>query len=913
MKVAITIFACIFYGIICKGQSVIITGIVQDSSKYIKLNNASVVLIRAKDSIIHTDTRTRQGSFSLKGIPRGAYLLKISYPKYIEYSIPLIIDKDLPVDLGTINLFNESRLLEAVTVSAKKVPIKIRGDTTEYDARAYHFQANASAEDLLKKLQGFQVDRYGNITAQGKQINHVLVDGEEFFGDDPTLVTKTLRADMIDKVQVYNKKTNQSAFTGIDDGRSAKTVNFKLKKESKVGNFGKAELAIGIDKFYQTQVFFNHFNNEEKFALYGFSNNTGIVGLSRREREQYADGSAEATYNNYDLDTWNGDYSGKGRPASMGAGSHYNNKYKDGKVSLNLNYTFNRLNITGSETSTVQENLPVSFLFTNSNRRFDNTQLKNNLSGDFKINIDTTASLILKMNFGLIHKNTLNDFASVSRGLNGALLNSNQRTFSTNGNKQALMTDLLLLKKLNKSRRTLSLDLNLFDTHSTSSGDLYSSTVLTSGNGQNASILQNQAKNNYDHTSILNLKGVYTEPLSRSSSVSFNLSSSFNRGLLERDTYNGMSNSKIYFADSSLSNHYRLDQYAQRAGLYYYYLKNKIRLQFGTDYLHTDFNQKDLFTGMAVKRAFNNVLPSGEFSYDFTAMEGIVFRYNGYATLPTLEQIQPVINNIDPLNIFIGNPDLNTSFTNSFSLNYIAFKRAANVFMNAVGNLSIVNDPIVTAVQTDANGLSSYTYTNLESGRNLRYSASFAISGPTHISNITVTLDGSFQGNQFENIVNTQRSRNSQNITKVVLGFGQSKANKYSWGVNFGAIYNANRNTLQPALNNKSWGYTSRPNFDIYLPYKVVLHSEADYFFQGKTANFPDNFSRLLWNSYLQRDFLKNSNFSVKISVNDILNQNRGFDRLINQNLVIQNTFETIRRYFMLSLVWNFKKFNAVK
>src|ERR1700733_12040323 len=169
----------------------------------------------------------------------------------------------------------KSKLLAEVLVKGTRAAIKIKGDTTEYNAAAFKIQPNAKVEDLLKQLPGIQVDKDGKITAEGQEVKKVLVDGEEFFGDDPTLVTKNIRADMVDKVQLYDKKSDQATFTGIDDGQKTKTINIKLKEDKKNGMFGKAEAGDGTQNIYQGQLLFNAFKSKEKFSVYGTLGNNG--------------------------------------------------------------------------------------------------------------------------------------------------------------------------------------------------------------------------------------------------------------------------------------------------------------------------------------------------------------------------------------------------------------------------------------------------------------------------------------------------------------------------------------------------------------------------------------------------------------------------------------------------------------
>lgn len=905
-------FYILFFGLFCNScitlaQSFKILGSVQDTTKNIKLNQASVVLVNSKDSIIYADTRSLNGLFSFQNVVKGNYNLIISYPKYVDFFVSLNLDKDSVINLGAINLMDEAILLSSVVVMGKRLGIKIRGDTTEYDPAAYNLRPNATVEDLLKQLQGMQVDRNGNITAQGKQVRRVLVDGEEFFGDDPTLVTKNLRADMIDKVQVFDKQSDQSAFTGVKDGKESKTVNLKLKKENKIGNFGRIELAAGNLGFYQGQGFYNHFHNDKKIAAYAFSNNTGNVGLSRRDRQQYSDGGVEATYNALDIDTWNGNYGGKGIPSSTGLGGQFSNKFNEGKLSMNINYSYNHLRVSGEELMERQENLPNLYLLSNSARKFDNSQQKNNLNSDIKIILDTSSSLAIKINAGQIRRKTFNDFKSDTRDSSENIVNSNSRLFKTSADKYAGAADVLYLRKLDRERRTISIGLNAFHTSSISSGTLVSDTETQLPTSLN------QLKQNRDQTSTINMKSVYTEPLSKSSTISASINWAYNSSLLNRETFDQGPNAENRLLNLALSNDYQLEQVIERGGLNYYHSTKKIRLQVGTDLARTKFNQKDVSMNSSLNRDFYNLFPSAELAYNFSAMETLTLRYNGYPTLPSIEQLQPVVNNIDPLNLITGNINLGPSFSNSISLNYIAFKQAKDIFVSGNVNLAQIKNPIATIVRTDSEGLSIYEYANLLNVSNLRYSASLSFAAPLKISDISFTVDGSMDGNLLNNIVNSSPSVNQLNNYKLTVGFGKAKKNLYNCGISFGVIYNSNKNSLQKLLPNQSWGYQTRPNLDFYLPFKMTLHTEVDYLFQGKTRSFTSDFSRALWNTYLQKDFFKNGDLSIKVSLNDALNQNRGFERYIAQNQVVQNTYDTIKRYFMFSCIWNFKKINSAK
>ena len=285
---------CLLITVTCGfAQHAAIKGIVSDTSNRENLPNAVISVLQTKDSILLKFTRSNtQGKFSLGNLPAGKFILLVTYPKYADYVEQITLTDTSVLDLSKVALILKAKLLEEVVIKQKVSAIKIKGDTTEFTADSFHVQANATVEELLKKLPGIQVDKNGKITAQGETVQKVLVDGEEFFGDDPTLVTQNLRADMIDKVQVYDKKSDQAAFTGIDDGEKTKTINLKMKDNKKNGYFGKVDVGGGTAGYYNEQVLFNLFKKKMKFSAYGILSNTGKTGLNWNDRDKYGESFA---------------------------------------------------------------------------------------------------------------------------------------------------------------------------------------------------------------------------------------------------------------------------------------------------------------------------------------------------------------------------------------------------------------------------------------------------------------------------------------------------------------------------------------------------------------------------------------------------------------------------------------------
>ena len=275
-----------------------IKGSVTDTVEKIKLTGATVSVLNARDSIMQAFVWTgADGNFAINKLPTGKFILLVTYPGYADYVAPFGLDSvNKTRDFGDINLILKSRLLADVLIKGKLDAIKIKGDTTEFNAKAFVIQPNDKVENLLRQLPGIQVDDRGVITAQGQIVSKVLLDGEEFFGDDPTLVTRNIRADMVDKVQLYDKKSDQAAFTGVDDGKRTKTINIKLRADKNNGEFGTEEGNIATAGYYEGQLQFNKFKPTEKFAVYGTMANDGSTGINYQDSNSIGGGNDNIQY-----------------------------------------------------------------------------------------------------------------------------------------------------------------------------------------------------------------------------------------------------------------------------------------------------------------------------------------------------------------------------------------------------------------------------------------------------------------------------------------------------------------------------------------------------------------------------------------------------------------------------------------
>jgi hypothetical protein len=266
-----------------------ISGSVNDPNENRPVENTVIALLTAKDSILYKFTRSdAEGKFTLKDVKPGNYILMTTHPYFADILEDIEINND--TEFPPLALISKSKLLQEVIVKTGS-PIKIKGDTTVYTADSFKVSANANVEELLKKLPGIQVDKDGKIKAMGETVEKVLVDGEEFFGDDPGMAVKNLRADAVKEVEVFDKKSEQAEFTGIDDGKTQKTINLKLKEDKKKGYFGKIDVAGGlqkkIDNRYNDNLLFSSFKGKRKLSAFLLNGNTGQDGLSWQDEEKY--------------------------------------------------------------------------------------------------------------------------------------------------------------------------------------------------------------------------------------------------------------------------------------------------------------------------------------------------------------------------------------------------------------------------------------------------------------------------------------------------------------------------------------------------------------------------------------------------------------------------------------------------
>ncbi len=901
-----------------RSQENSIKGNVVDLSSNAKLKNATVSVLNAKDSTLYKFTRVGQdGNFNFANVKRGNFILLITYPEYADFVNKFGLDSvKNTVDFKTIDMKTKAKLLNEVIIKGQMAAIKIKGDTTEFNASAYKIQPNDRVEDLLKKLPGIQVDAQGKITAQGKAVEKVLVDGEEFFGDDPTLVTKNLRADMVDKVQLFEKSSDQAAFTGVDDGKKAQTLNIMLKEDKKQGYFGKIDAGYGTDDFYSIQAMINKFKKKEKIAAYFTSSNTGKTGLDWEDARKYGSaGNMEMTddgmiYFGGSDEIDGGDrFYGEGIPIAHNGGVHYENKWNGDKQSINTNYKAGALNIKLNKNTLNQNNLPGGIINTNTDNISGSDMFRQKIDATYTINLDTTSNLKVTIDGTLKNSENESNYVSTANRGDNSLLNTSNRLTTNKGKNRVFNINALYTKKFKKVGRNYSLNVIHGYNGTNSDGYLKSNNNFYDANGvATRNDIIDQLKENDVTSGKLSSNLTYTEPITKFFSLVANYGLSFTSNDSERKAFDASAPNVYDQLDPIFSNHFKADQLINQVGAIFSYKKGKTLLNFGTKTSFVNFDQTELYTNQNFKRNFTTWLPQANYQYKFSAQKSISFNYNGSTTQPSVSQLQPVRVNDDPLNIPEGNPLLKPSYTNRIGLRYNTYKVLSNQSFYISGSASFTQDAIVSSNTTDNEGRTIYKSINLANETPFNYYMYGGFSRKLKfLGGVSAGLNLNANGSEYYNYVNSKLNTTTSYTISPSINLSKY-GEKNQFYLSFGPRYNAQQSSLQKQIDNKGWGYGGYFDTQLKLPKKFTVWMNAEYNFQPSTTSFNSNFEQLTLDASITKGFFKDEKLKLKVSANDILDQNKGFRRFASGNSITQTSYNNIGRYLMCSLIWDFNK-----
>lgn len=934
MKKLLLLTIAAMISLTASAQSYSITGTLKDTANA-PLSFTSVFLLLPSDSSLVTFSRADEnGNFVFKNIKKQNYLLKATFvgflplQEFIKYD-PAILNREL----GDIVLKPIQKELFEVVIRTAKAPMEIRGDTIEYDARKFKVPPGSSVEDLLRKLPGVQIDAEGNIKAQGEEVKKVLVDGKRFFGDDPKVATKNLPAEAIQKVQVFNDKSEQSKVTGVEDGKHEKTVNLELKDEFKKGGFGKGTIGAGSDDRLMAKMNYNKFDKKNQFAIVGFGNNINQSGLSNNDYQDFRGSQSYQWNDNADFgfssggggfriiygNDQNDDESleipqswgpGQGLSKNLAGGMNYN--YDTKKTKFSSNYFFNQTNQTLNQLINSRYVLPNLNYNTADSSVFGNYIQNHRMSLRFEKELDSLNTLVTYVN-GRIGTKGQSNFTFKNFSNTGAEIFRNQITDNSyDGTSHNIVGSAIYRHKFIKKGRNFSLSGTFGD--SNNDQDAIQKTNLNEFkvNGQSFSLggfydifqdVLSLSKNREYKASVL-----FVEPFAKKYFLETFYNFSNSNRIVDRDVLNLFSDQKPRV--DSLSRYFESTQMYNRLGSSLRYSHKGFNMSVGLAAQQIAINGK-FFNNQGgntlgnIDNPYFSVVPNVGINIQLKNNKYLFSNYETSVDAPSIRNLQPFTDNSNPMYVRNGNPDLLPTTSRTVNLGYGSFNPATFINMWVNFNASFMDNQIVyNQVVNPKSLITTLTPENVSGGR--RVFTYFDLGFPIVKTKINAGI--SLNGNVQKNIVYINSQLND-NLSQNYNIYGRIDLTPVSWFsmfTNFSYGLNFSDFSINTAQNQKFVNTTLRNNLTLQMPKLWYFSADFNYsHFKNDKLDFDQHMPILNMSAY--KIFGKGKKSEMRVSLYDAFKRNRGINQSAWGNVVTNTVTQTLSRYVMLTYTYNMK------
>ena len=814
------------------------------------------------------------------------------------------------------------RDLKEVIVESRP-PIRMKGDTVEYNAAQYKTKENAVVEDLLKKLPGVKVDQGGNITAQGERVGRVLIDGKEFFGNDPAIATKNLPADMVAKVQVLDKMSDQEEFTGIDDGDKVKTINILTKKNSKKGYFGNISAGIGPDGKYDGGLNINSLAGEQQLSVLFKANNVNKSGFSASELIRMLSANPEL-FNNLpataiaELSKMKGvridsddpaEKAQLARPTGINntqyGGVNYNNDWSDA-LKLRSSYFFNRF--TSRNNFNYNRHYLLADTAYNYLQNGISLQENNNHRGNAAVDIKLDKYNSLKISPAVNHNTSVLKSNRTYRSFNAdntLLLNQGEQVLNSNNTNTNAMADILYRHRFGKPGRTISLTITPEYLRLKNEGlnvarnDYYNLSTKDSVDQQTTGHSDNYSLNN-------NL--VYTEQLSTHTALRLTEQFNINHGDYTQlahninhadGQYNELDNRYSDIYNSTITRNIADVAFAGR------YKKFNYTVGLSVENSHLEGNSD--YKTYRLSGYYNTLLPHLYAKYRFSKSKQLTLNYNSNAVLPGLNQLRPLEDISDPLYIRKGNPDLQQAVNHSVTLAYLSNNIYSNIFTNAQLRLSTTRNQFTDQYTIDSAGRQIISPVN--AGGYFSGSLHAERSVPIGGNGSSLTFGTELAYNRYPSYFNAIADNIRQWGITPDINFNYYPITNLSMTLRGNASWNDRHSQANPGTNQQYWFLNYGLDLMANLPWKLNADAAIECYTTTGLSGAYNNTVALL-NGGLSRDI--NRQFSLRLEGHDLLNQNKSFNRLARNGYTEDRQNNVLGRYYMLSLICKLRHFAKI-
>lgn len=927
--VAIFFLSLILVPFFASGQGRSVSGHVVDKKDGSALSGVAVMLVNVADSTKKAGTVTgMDGDFSLSDVSDGKYLLTLRYVSYrtVRRAVD-VAGKD--ISLGTLEMETSARELKGVTVSGRQIRGEQKGDTSQFNADAYKTNPDATAEELAAKMPGITSDNTG-VKVNGEAVQQVLVDGKPFFGTDPTLALKNLPAEVIDKIQVFDKLSDQSMFTGFDDGNAQKTMNIITRRNKSEGVFGKVYAGYGTDDRYLAGGNMNFFNGDRRITVLGLANNINQQNFSQEDVLGLGGGQGRGGRgpggrgggggsNNFMVGQQNG------ISATNSFGFNYSDSWGK-KMKVSGSYFFN-----GTDNNNDSRTSRTYFAGPSNSSLYDDSSLSstNNLNHRFNMRleytIDSANSITFSPSLSLQHNDA--STSSYAKTLAADILQS-----STN-NATSLLNDgynasgnLLYQHKFRKPRRTISLNVNGGANEKTGEGtnysqNLYYNSVVTVAGRDQRYDLQSDGGN-------LSTNLTYTEPMGKKSQLQFSYNPSFSESVSDKMTYNKDAVTGDYSKQDTLfSNKYANTYTTQRGGISFRVGERNRKTSFnvGLNVQQANLAGDQEFPAVAhISRSFFNILPNA--FYNFRAADGrnmrVMYRTNTNA--PSITQLQSVVDISNPLLMKTGNADLKQSYEHAFVVRYglTKAKTGRNLFLNIYANKtfdyvgSAVYQPTKDSLFADKvsgtsilinRGSQITRPVNLDGYFSSRFFITYGF--PVGLIKSNLNLNAGLNYNITPGLVNDVVNKATNYVPSFGAVLSSNISDKIDFTVSYTGNYNVVSNSIQSQVANNFYNHVASVRFNwVFLENFVFNTNFSNNYYTGFSGAGAQNFN--LWGTYVGYKMLKKT-LEARISVYDILNQNTSVARTVTETYFENANTNVLRQYFMAQLTYTIRKFKS--